>query len=452
MADCATWEPDTRQRLVVIGNGMAAGRTLEELFARAPGRYDVTIFGAEPRVNYNRIMLSPVLSGEATFEEILIHDEDWYAKHRVTLRRGQPVVSIDRAGRYVVGADGQCVRYDRLIIATGSVPIIIPVPGNDLPGVRAYRDFDDVDAMKRAAKRGGKAVVIGGGLLGLEAAAGLAMQGMKVSVVHLMPTLMERQLDAAAAKLLQLAVENRDIQVVCDANTRAIMGVDRAEGVELEDGRILPCDLVVMAVGIRPNVALAEDAGLDVGRGIKVDDGLATSDPAIFAVGECAEHRGVCYGLVAPLYDMGKVLAARLAGDADAIYSGSVTATKLKVTGIHLFSAGDLAEKEGREEIVLRDDHGGTYRRLVIENDRLVGAVLYGDTVDGPWFFDLLRKQAEIRPLREALIFGDGFGPEPNASKPPGALEQIPKEPPNPPRQDADKRTAEERHGELEAA
>lgn len=401
------------ERLVVIGNGMAAGRTLEELFARAPDRYQVTIFGAEPRVNYNRIMLSPVLSGESEYQDILIHDEAWYEAHDVTLHRGRKIVAIDRASREVVDADGARTGYDRLIIATGSVPFIIPVPGKDLPGVCAYRDLDDVEAMKAAARDGGRAVVIGGGLLGLEAAAGLARQGMKVSVIHLMPTLMERQLDPAAAKLLEAAIASRDIEVLCGANTKAIRGDDRVESVELEDGRVIPCSLVVMAVGIRPNVALAKDAGLDVGRGIKVCDGLATNDPNIFAVGECAEHRGNVYGLVAPLYDMGKVLAARLAGDEDAGYTGSITATKLKVTGIDLYSAGDFAEKDGRHEIVLRDEGAGTYRRLVIEEDRLVGAVLYGDTADGPWFFDLVRTNAAIDTMRDTIIFGEAFAPEP---------------------------------------
>lgn len=404
------------ERLVVIGNGMAAGRALEELFARAPGLYDVTVFGAEPRVNYNRIMLSPVLSGEAAYEDILIHDEAWYAHHGVSLHRGREIAAIDRQNRRVVARDGTVAEYDRLLIATGSLPVIVPLPGNDLPGVHVYRDLDNVEAMVEASRLGGRAVVIGGGLLGLEAAAGLAARGMAVTVVHLMPTLMERQLDPAAGALLRRAVEARGIEVRCCASTTAIIGQDRAEAVRLADGSEIPADLVVMAVGIRPNIALAQTAGLAVKRGVLVDDAMATSDPAVLAVGECVEHRGACYGLVAPLYEMASVAAARLAGDDRALYEGSVTATKLKVTGIELFSAGEFAEGVERDEIVLRDEAHGSYRRLVLRNDRLVGAVLYGDTSDGAWFFDLVRAQTDIAPLRETLIFGETFAELPRAS------------------------------------
>ena len=398
-----------RERLVVVGNGMAAGRAMEELFTAAPGRYDVTVFGAEPRVNYNRIMLSPVLSGEASYETILIHDEAWYERHGVTLHRGVAIVAMDRKAKTVTAQDGQVARYDRLLLATGSSPFVPPIPGADLPGVRVYRDLDDVLHMQEAARRGGKAVVIGGGLLGLEAAAGLAMRGMDVTVVHLMPTLMERQLDPEAGALLQAAIERRGIRVRCYASTAAILGTDRVTGVRLADGDEIPADLVVMAVGIRPNLALAKAAGLEVKRGVLVDDGLRTSDPNILAVGECVEHRGQCYGLVAPLYEMAKIVAARLAGDATAAYSGSVTATKLKVTGISLFSAGDFAAGEDREDMVLRDPVANQYRRLVLRDGRLIGAALYGDTDDGAWFFDLMQKQAEVAPVRDTLIFGEPF-------------------------------------------
>ena len=295
------------------------------------------------------------------------------------------------------------------MIATGSSPFIVPVPGHKLPGVVAYRDLDDVDAMLAAAEKGGSAVVIGGGLLGLEAAAGLKLRGMDVTVLHLMPTLMERQLDPAAGYLLQQAMEARGIRVICRANTRAILGEERVAAVALDDGTDLPADLVVMAVGIRPNAALARAAGLAVNRGLLVDDHLRTDDPAIFALGECVEHRGQCYGLVAPLFDMARVLAAQLAGDATAAYAGSITSTKLKVTGIDLFSAGDFAEGEGREEIVLRDAARGIYKRLVIQDDRLIGAVMYGETADGGWFFDLLRKETPIAEMRDTLIFGQAF-------------------------------------------
>ncbi len=396
-------------RLVVIGNGMAAGRAMEELFARAPGRYDVTVFGAEPRVNYNRIMLSPVLSGEAAFEDILIHDEAWYQRHGVTLHRGREIVAIDREAKTVTARDGMVVPYDTLLIATGSSPFIVPIPGSSLPGVRVYRDLDDVLAMREAARRGGKAVVIGGGLLGLEAAAGLAMRGMQVTVVHLMPTLMERQLDAEAGLMLQRTLEARGIAVRCYASTTAILGVDRVEGIRFADGSELAADLLVMAVGIRPNAALARAAGLDVKRGVLVDDGLRTSDPSILALGECVEHRGQCYGLVAPLYAMAGIVAARLAGDAEAVYEGSVTATKLKVTGIDLFSAGDFATGDDRDEIVLRDPARQVYRRLVLRDGRLLGAVLYGDTEDGAWFFDLVQRHDDVAALRDGLIFGQAY-------------------------------------------
>ena len=399
----------SRERIVVVGNGMAAGRALEELFARAPGRYAVTIFGAEPRVNYNRIMLSPVLSGEATYETILIHDEAWYERHGVTLHRGVAITDIDRDARTVTAADGRVTPYDTLLLATGSSPFVPPIPGFDLAGVRAYRDLDDVTHMQAAARRGGRAVVIGGGLLGLEAAAGLAMQGMAVTVVHLMPTLMERQLDPEASALLQAAIESRGITVRCGASTAALLGEDRVTGVRFVDGEEIPADLVVMAVGIRPNTGLATATGLAVKRGVLVDDGLRTSDPHILAVGECVEHRGLCYGLVAPLYEMATVVAARLAGDTEAAYAGSVTATKLKVTGITLFSAGDFAAGDDRDDLVLRDPAAGQYRRLVLRDGRLIGAVLYGDVGDGAWFFDLVQKQAAVGPVRDTLLFGEAF-------------------------------------------
>lgn len=397
------------RKLVIIGNGMAPGRMLEHLFETVPGDYQVTIFNAEPRVNYNRIMLSPVLSGEKTYEDIITHDDAWYDRHGVELHRGKKIIAIDRDKRIVEAADGTQARYDRLVIATGSAPIVIPVPGHGLPGVLTYRDLDDVDRMLAVARSGGNAVVIGGGLLGLEAAAGLAARGMKVTVLHLMPTLMERQLDPAAGHLLREAVEARGIRVVTKANTKAILGNVKVEAVELDDGTELPADIVVMAVGIRPSTALAKSAGLSINRGILVDDQLVTSDPAIQALGECVEHRGQCYGLVAPLYEMARAAALHLAGDASASYTGSVTSTKLKVTGIDLFSAGDFADARDREEIVLRDAARGVYRRLVLKEDRIIGAVMYGDTADGPWFFDLLKRREDVAPLRETLIFGQSY-------------------------------------------
>lgn len=398
-----------KKKLVILGNGMAAGRVLEELFARAPHAYDVTVFGAEPRVNYDRIMLSPVLAGEKRFDDIIVHDDAWYAKNNVELRKGEPVVAIDRDARTVRTASGSIESYDSLILATGSKPVLIPVPGAELPGVVTFRDLDDVNAMLDAARKGGSAVVIGGGLLGLEAAAGLAAKGMKTTVVHLMPTLMERQLDPNAAYLLQRAIEKRGIEILTGANTSAILGDGRVEAVRLEDGRTIAADLVVMAVGIRPNTALAKEAGLEVKRGLLVDDFLRTSDDNIYAVGECVEHRGQCYGLVAPLYEMAKTLAAKLAGGEAQGYAGSATSTKLKVTGVDLFSAGDFSEGDENDEIVLRDPARGVYKRVVLRENRIIGAVLYGDTGDGSWYFDLLKKNVDVTDMRSTLILGQAF-------------------------------------------
>ncbi len=407
--------PIQKPHLIVIGNGMAGCRAVEEILARDAGTFRISIFGAEPRVNYNRIMLSPVLAGEKSFEDIIINDQNWYDDNGITLVAGDKVVAIDRAAQTVTTASGRVEHYDRMILATGSDPFIIPVPGHDLEGVISFRDLDDVERMLAAAdagkaKGGGHAVVIGGGLLGLEAAHGLTLRGMKVTVIHLMNTLMERQLDEAAGYLLRSELERRGQTIVTEANTAAIVdgGDGRVEAVRLADGREIAADIVVMAVGIRPNVALAKMAGLEVERGIVVDDHMLTSDPAILAVGECVQHRGVCYGLVAPIWDMCRALAGALTA-APAPYSGSVTSTKLKVSGIDLFSAGDFSSDDGCEDIVLRDAMRGVYKRVIIRDDRVVGAVLYGDTADGNWYFDLLRKQEDISDIRGALIFGQAF-------------------------------------------
>ncbi|TPM08916.1 NAD(P)/FAD-dependent oxidoreductase [Mesorhizobium sp. B2-3-11] len=397
------------EKLVIIGNGMAPGRMLEHLLEQAPGRYAVTIFNAEPRVNYDRIMLSPVLSGEKAYEEIIIHGDGWYIKHGITLYKGHKIVAIDRQAKTVTSDHGVTEPYDKLVIATGSVPFIIPVPGHNLPGVLTYRDLDDVRAMMLAAQSRAKAVVIGGGLLGLEAAAGLNSQGMDVTVLHVMPTLMERQLDPAAGYLLQRAVEQRGIKVITKANTQAITGNGKVQQVELADGTIIPATLVVMAVGIRPNAALAKDAGIAVNRGIVVDAGMRSNDPDIFALGECAEVGGTVYGLVAPLYEMARVAAHQLAGDETAAFVHMDTPTKLKVTGIDLFSLGDFADGDDRQEIVLRDASAGVYKRLVLRDDRIIGTVLYGETADGAWFNDLKKKQTDISQMRDTLIFGQSY-------------------------------------------
>lgn len=400
------------QKLVVIGAGMASGRALEHLFDADPGAYEVTLFNAEPRGNYNRIMLSPVLSGDKTYADIVTHDDDWYAQNGVTCRFGEHVIAIDRARKVVLGEKGE-VPYDKLLIATGSAPFIIPVPGKDLPGVVAYRDLEDTNAMIEAAAKGGRAVVIGGGLLGLEAAAGLALRGMDVTVVHLMGHLMERQLDEAAGYLLRRALEDKGITVRCQASTAAIVGEHRVEGVLLQDDEMIPADLVVMAVGIRPETRLANDAAIEVERGITVDDQMVTSDPDILAMGECVEHRGQLFGLVAPLYDQARIVAKTLLGE-EAAFVPKEVATKLKVTGCDLFSAGDFADGEGRENVVFRDPARGVYKRLVIEGDRLIGAVFYGDTKDSNWFFGLIKDGVDISEMRETLIFGPAFqGGEP---------------------------------------
>ncbi len=416
--------PDTREHLVVIGNGMAGCRAVEELIARDPTRYRVTIFGAEPHVNYNRIMLSPVLAGEKTFEQIVINDHAWYATNTIELVTSDRVQAIDRAAKTVTARSGLTVSYDRLLIATGSDPFIIPVPGKDLPGVISFRDMADVDHMLEAAGKGGAAVVIGGGLLGLEAAHGLTLRGMKVTVIHLMPTLMERQLDEAAGWLLKSALESRGQVILTEANTAEIVGDTHVEGVLLKDGTLIPASLVVMAVGIRPSVALARDAGLEIGRGIKVDDHMVTSDPSIFAVGECVEHDGNVYGLVAPLWDMCRALADGLVGQHSG-YRGSVTSTKLKVAGLDVFSAGDFSGGAGAEDIVLRDASRGIYKRVVVKDDRIVGAVLYGDTTDGGWYFDLLKRAEDIAPIRDMLIFGQSFASGGGTADPKAAVAAL---------------------------
>jgi nitrite reductase (NADH) large subunit len=399
----------SKPRLVVIGNGMAGICTLEELLAIAPGHYDITVFGAEPHPNYNRILLSPVLAGEQTFNDIVLNPLDWYKENGVRLHLGKTVERIDRVRRKVVTSDGTEADYDRLLIATGSMPLILPVPGNTLKGVITYRDIRDTQSMIDATTVKRHAVVIGGGLLGLEAANGLKLRGMEVTVVHLVDTLLERQLDATAGKLLQRSLEARGLSFLLGKATSEILGDESGEvcGIRFKDGDSLSTDLVVMAAGIRPNTALAEAAGLYCNRGIVVSDALQTYDPRIYAVGECVSHRGITYGLVAPLFEQAKVCANHLALMGIGSYKGSVLSTKLKVTGIDLFSAGDFTGSEGTEEIVLSDPAGGIYKKLVIKDDKLVGACLYGDTADGAWYFKLLREGRKLGELRDHIMFGE---------------------------------------------
>lgn len=395
-----------KQRLVVVGNGMAGMRTVEELLKLDADMYDITVFGAEPRVNYNRIMLSPVLAGEKTLDDIILHSREWYVENNIVLHAGDPVVAIDRARRIVRARSGLEVSYDRLLLATGSSPFIVPVPGSRLGGVVGFRDLDDVGVMLAAAQRGGSAVVIGGGLLGLEAANGLLRQGMSVTVVHLAGSLMNQQLDPAAALLLKSALERRGLRILLGAQTEAILGKEEVEAVRFADGLEVPADLVVMAAGVRPNVALAREAGLHVERAIVVDDTLQTYDPRVYAVGECVQHRKATFGLVAPIWDQARVCAAHLAGLGHRCYVQQALAVKLKVTGIDLYSAGDFNGLEGSEDLVLRDRHAGVYKRLVLLGGRVTGAVLYGDVSDGPWYFDLIQRGTDVSSIRDRLLFG----------------------------------------------
>jgi nitrite reductase (NADH) large subunit len=399
-----------KMKLVMVGNGMAGVRTIEELLKIEPDLYEITVFGAEPHPNYNRILLSPVLAGEQTVDEIVLNSWEWYAENKITLHAGKKVVEIDRVKRIVRAEDGTTAEYDRLLLCTGSNPFMLPVPGKDLKGVIAYRDIADTDYMIEAARVHKNAVVIGGGLLGLEAANGLMLRGMNVTVVHVMPWLMERQLDDVAGKLLQKSLEDRGLKFMIGAHTQELVGgpEGRVTAIRFKDGTEVAADLVVMAVGIRPNTQLAEQARLHCNRGIVVDDTMQTvTDPRIYSVGECAAHRGIAYGLVAPLFEQAKVAANHLAQFGIGRYLGSLTSTKLKVTGIDLFSAGEFMGGEGTEEIVMSDPYGGVYKKLVIKDDKLIGACMYGDTVDGAWYFKLLREGRKISDIRDKLMFGE---------------------------------------------
>ncbi|MGZ8216059.1 nitrite reductase large subunit NirB [Methylomagnum sp.] len=406
-----------KQKLVLVGNGMAGVRTLEELLKHAPDKYDITVFGAEPHPNYNRILLSPVLAGEKTLDDIIINSDAWYAEHGITLHKGKKVIGIDRRHRRVSTECGHEESYDRLLLATGSAPFILPLPGKDLEGVIGFRDIRDVDLMLEASAKHRHAVVIGGGLLGLEAANGLRKRGMEVTVVHVLDSLMERQLDKPASALLKRALEDSGLNFLMEAQTEALLssplplgegsGVRaRVRAIRFKDGLEIPADLVVMAVGIRPNIELAKSARLHCERGIVVNDTMQTYDPRIYAVGECVQHRGNLFGLVAPLFEQAKVCANHLAEYGIGRYQGSVTSTKLKVTGIDLFSAGDFQGGAGFEELVFHDHARGVYKKLVVKDNKVKGAVMYGDTVDGAWYFQLMREATDIGDFRETVLFG----------------------------------------------
>ena len=393
-----------RERLVVVGNGMAGMRTVEELVARAPERFDITVVGAEPQPNYSRILLSSVLAGDKAFDDVVINPRGWYECHRIGLIAGCRATAIDTVTRRIAVDDGRILGYDKLLLATGSKPLAPAIPGIGLPNVRAFRDIADVEAMIAAAQSARRAVVIGGGLLGLEAAWGLQRRGMAVTVVHLVPTLMERQLDGAAGALLQRDLEARGIGFFTNSQTEEIVGTERAEAVVLADGRCIAADFVVLAIGIRPNIDLARSARLDANRGILVGDDMATSDPHIYAVGECIEHNGQVFGLVAPIWEQTKVCAARLAGDLNAAYVPPPAFTSLKITGIDVFSAGALAAAaDSDEEITLHDAKGGLYKK---RGDRVVGVTLYGEVADGPWYVQLMHDKVDVSSFRDRIVFG----------------------------------------------
>ena len=395
-----------KMRLVVIGNGMAGIRTIEELLKMSPDEFEITVFGAEAQPNYNRILLSPVLSGEMKFQDTVLNDWHWYEENHIALHVGKTVSKIDRFRCRVETEDGIIVPYDRLLIATGSNPIMLPIPGMNLPGVLAYRSIADVEKMLSAAKTCRRAVVIGGGLLGLEAANGLSIQGMDVSVVHLCDWPMERQLDRAGGALLKAALEKRGLRFYLSRQSEAVLGDDKVTGLRFKDGEKIEADLLVMAAGIRPNIALAKSAGIHCERGIVVSDTMQTFDPKIYSVGECVQHRGQTYGLVAPLFEQAKVAANHLACYGRMRYEGSSVSTKLKVTGIDLFSAGDFNAGAGDEELLLQDSARGVYKKLVLRDNKLRGAVMYGETVDGPWYFQMMRDGTDVSELREHLLFG----------------------------------------------
>ena len=394
------------ESLIVIGNGMAAARFVDELAQRALGRYAVAVIGEEPRLAYNRVLLSALLADEVGFDDIELKPARWWRDRGVTLRYGERATQVDATARSVTLAGGAQLGFSKLVFAIGSQPIKPDIPGMDLPGVLTFRDVDDVNAIAATKAAGVRVVVIGGGLLGLEAAYGLAKAGARVTLLHLMDRLMERQLDQRAALMLKRAVEAKGIAVRLQAQTARIAGSARVEAVELRDGTTIAADAVVVAVGIRANTALARTAGLEVGRGIVVDDHLETSAAGVHAIGECAEHRGCCYGLVEPAYEQAQLLARRLAGER-ASYPGSVLATNLKVSGVNVFSAGDfLATADDAEEIVLSDPAVGIYKKLTLAQDRLVGAVLFGDTADGLWYLDLIRAGTSVADIRDDLVFG----------------------------------------------
>ncbi|MEB5928461.1 nitrite reductase small subunit NirD [Acinetobacter schindleri] len=399
-----------KMKLVLVGNGLAGMRCLEDLLDMAPDRYEITVIGEEPWGNYNRIMLSPVLSGEKTIDDIMLHSHAWYADKGIRLIAGDPAVRIDRPRKHVYTEKGEVISYDRLILATGSKPFVPPIPGSDLKGVLSFRDIYDVNSMLDYCKTRKNAVVIGGGLLGLEAAYGLKQQGMNVTVLHLMDRIMDRQLDSKASQMLKTAIEQKGITILTAANTECLFGEEgHVTQVKLKDGTVLDADLVVFAVGIRPNMALAQSAGLRCNRGVLVNDTMQTFDPSIYAVGECIEHRGQTFGLVEPLWGQAFICASHLAEHGSLTFKAPTVPTQLKVSGCDVFSAGDFEPKEDFEDIVLNDEKRQIYKRIIIQKDRVIGAVLFGDTEDGAWYAELITDQTPITSIRNKLLFGRDF-------------------------------------------
>ena len=399
-----------KMKLVLVGNGLAGMRCLEDLLDMAPDRYEITVIGEEPWGNYNRIMLSPVLSGEKTIDDIMLHPHTWYADKGIRLFAGDPAVRIDRPRKHVYTEKGEVISYDRLILATGSKPFVPPIPGSDLKGVLSFRDIYDVNSMLDYCKTWKNAVVIGGGLLGLEAAYGLKQQGMNVTVLHLMDRIMDRQLDSKASQMLKTAIEQKGITILTAANTEGLIGEEgHVTQVKLKNGTVLDADLVVFAVGIRPNMTLAQSAGLRCNRGVLVNDTMQTFDPSIYAVGECIEHRGQTFGLVEPLWGQAFICASHLAEHGSLTFKAPTVPTQLKVSGCDVFSAGDFEPKEDFEDIVLNDEKRQIYKRIIIQKDKVIGAVLFGDTEDGAWYAELIADQTPITSIRNKLLFGRDF-------------------------------------------
>ncbi|AEP89395.1 nitrite reductase [NAD(P)H], large subunit [Bacillus subtilis subsp. subtilis str. RO-NN-1] len=393
-----------KKQLVLVGNGMAGVRAIEEILSVAKDEFQITIFGAEPHPNYNRILLSKVLQGDTDIKDITLNDWDWYEENNIQLYTNETVIKVDTENKTVITDADRIQPYDELILATGSVPFILPIPGADKKGVTAFRDIKDTDTMLAASKQYKKAAVIGGGLLGLEAARGLLNLGMDVSVIHLAPYLMERQLDPTAGRLLQNELEKQGMTFLLEKQTEEIVGDDRVEGLRFKDGTSIEADLVVMAVGIRPNTTLGAESGIPVNRGIIVNDYMQTEIPHIYAVGECAEHRGIAYGLVAPLYEQAKVLAKHICGIETKPYEGSVLSTQLKVSGVEVFSAGDFNESEEKKAIKVFDEQDGIYKKIVLRGNQIVGAVLFGDSSEGNRLFSMIQKEADISETSKISI------------------------------------------------